>query len=238
MKEFLSDNSVFIAIAAALFAMTSTILAFLNYFSRNKRSSRLYYEPLETFKILNNESTYFKGFSFQYKGEPINTNVINIIGKIKCKGKDINTENNQITITAPTGCKWLDISITQKGKSNADAYMSKNNRQEAILSFDKLRRNKSFTINALLDTSINTAYSAHKKIEFDHSIDDTDDIKIITNHTKFRNISYLAIASAIILILFIYAGMKQMTLMVAISIILIIILISCFIIISIIFKTD
>lgn len=182
MKEFLSDNSVFIAIAAALFAMTTMIFAILNYFSRNKRNSKLYYVKLNATRILNNQPTGFNGLTVNYNGIPITSDIIHLSGKMICRGKDINSNNNQITFIAPAGCKWLDISIAQNGNINAIAKVSKNDEQKAIISFDKLRRNKSFIINALLksskDLSEMSVDSIHEKIKFEHIIDDADDVKI------------------------------------------------------------
>ena len=181
MKEFLINNSI--AILAALFAMTTMIFAIMNYFSRYKRSTKLYYKPRKSFRIFSRQQHDFKWFRLQYKGNTIESDVIFISGKINSKGKDITTLNNQIILKAPKGSKWLDISISQKGKINASACVSKENEQEAVLTFDKLRRNQSFIVNAILQTSKDLSDMAvdsiHKTIKFEHIIDDTDDVKIL-----------------------------------------------------------
>lgn len=186
MKEFLIEHSI--AIVAAICAMITMFFAILNYFSRNKRSSKIIYQPLEALNIYNSLTNVFKGFDIKYNGEPISSRIIYISGELICKGKDINSLNNQITIKSPTRCKWIDITITNKGNTNASASISKDNEQKAILSFDKLRRNKSLTFRAILQTDINLkkmpVTSIHETIDFEHSIDDTDDVKISTGNVN------------------------------------------------------
>ncbi len=176
--------------------MTSMILAFLNHFSRYKRSSKIIYHPREAINIYNSLLIGFKGFDIKYNDQPITSRIIYISGELICKGKDINSLNNQITIKSPTGCKWIDISIVQNSNINTSACISKNNEKEAILSFNKLRRNKSLIINAILQTDIDLkempVTSINETIEFEHSIDDTDDVKIINNKISPYSLGSLA----------------------------------------------
>lgn len=220
MKEFLSDNSVFIAIAAALFAMTTMIFAILNYFSRNKRNSKLNYYPREALSIISSQSSYFKEFDLKYKGKPILSDIIQIEGKMVCNGKDINSENNRITIIAPSGCEWLDILITHKGNSFALANISKVNQQEAVLYFGKLRRNQSFIINALLQVSndklkipIKRISDVHNSIEFEHSINDTDDVQNITkkDESYFISSGFVFMILMLLSVVMLYLGVSFIT---------------------------
>ncbi len=200
MKEFLIEHAI--AIVAAICAMITMFFAILNYFSRNKRSSKIIYHPREALNIYNSLTNEFKGFDIKYNDEPISSRIIYISGELICKGKDINSLKNQITIKSPTSCKWIDISISNKDSIKASASISKDNEQEAILSFDKLRRDKSFTISAILQTNIDLkempVTSVHETIEFEHSINDTDDVKMLTSKNSPYDISFmLAIGSGI-----------------------------------------
>lgn len=192
MKEFLIEHSI--SIVAALFAMISMIFTILNFCSRNKRSSKLYYHNHMAMIIENNQSNNSKGLNINYNGLPIGCRIMQISGELICKGKDINTLKNQITITAPKKCKWLDISVAQN-KINAFANISTNDEQVATIFFDKLRRDKSITINAYLKVGIIKSFLIEdiipKEITFEHVIDDTDDVIIITE------INYSAKASSV-----------------------------------------
>lgn len=111
-----------------------------------------------------------------------------ISGELICKGKDIDSTGNEIQVKAPKGCSWIEIIVLNQPKNNnASAIISQVNSQYAVLSFDKFRKNKSFKINALLQDSAGhfqyTRDYIKNNLEFEHTINDTDDVKITTDNT-------------------------------------------------------
>ena len=187
MKEFLSEYSVFITSASLLIALVSLVLLYLNFRYIRNRPSKLLYQPNKSIDIFKSLSIGFKGFDIKYNSKPISNNVVFISGDIICKGKDIDSTGNEITVKTRDDCHWIDITIENKANINAVASISPNDPSCAIISFGKLRKDKSFTLNALLQTSSITKSSVediHGSIEFEHTIDNTDDVKISDNNDE------------------------------------------------------
>lgn len=182
MKEFITEYNVYISTAAAVFTMTTMIIALITFFTRGKRPCKLYYKPSEAINIFNSLSNGFKKFDIRYDGHPITNNLIYITGSLISKGKDIESTDNVIRIQAPYNCTWVTVSIEKKEYIKADARVDENNNQEMILSFGKLRHNNSISINAILQTEKKFSSIDLKDIQyllgFIHSIDKTDDVKI------------------------------------------------------------
>lgn len=182
MNEFINHDVV--AIVATLIAMTTMIFAIKSYLSRVKRPSKLFFQPIESINIDSSFCDGFKGLDIKYNGEKILNNLLYFSGKLICIGKDIESKGNTITVKAPTGYNWINLIALDEQNNNASASVQENT-QEALLSFDKFRKNKSFKINALLqecsDNSQTTKDSFINSLEFEHTINGTDDVMVITD---------------------------------------------------------
>lgn len=187
MKEFLSDNYIFIYCFLGLVTLASFILVAINSRHQRKRPCKIYYYPKDGLNIFNQLTDKFKDLKIQYDNRPITDNIIYIAGRFVSKGKDINSIDNRITIFAPDSCSWIDISM---GENKNNAKITLINDSTALLSFDKFRRNSSFTISALLKTKEVLSQSDIEDIQFDirfeHTINETDDVKIKDSYHTTR----------------------------------------------------
>ena len=185
MMDFLNDYNLIITIVATLIGIVSSIYTTLNYSSIRKNTTKLLYHPLDSINIYNSLYNGFSGFDIKYNGNLISNNVLYISGELICKGKDIGTIGNEIQVKLPSGYNWIDITVDNKPNISAVATILQTNNQYAIISFDKLMKDKSLTINGILQAGRGTNISVdsiQNSFKFEHNIIKTDDIKIASNN--------------------------------------------------------
>ena len=177
MIDFFKNN--IIAILACVFALITAGINLINYINRRKRPCKIKYYPRGEFIVVNKSG--LDKFEIKYKDNPVSKNIIFISGDLVSRGKDINTTSNSINIYAPDNCNWLEMNI--ENQDNCGAKVELLNDKQALLSFNKFRSNKCISIYAILETekviSPLELRDIHNFIKFEHTIDNTDDVKIV-----------------------------------------------------------
>ena len=136
--------------------------------------------------------------SLKYKKESINNNIYYISGKLVVAKGDIDTEDNEIFIELPEGCKWIDVSEDSSSELiKAKFKTDKTSPRKAILTFNKFRNKNHIIINGIIEGH-KLSTDIYEKIRFSHEIIKTDDVKVEDKNLFQEKILFLCTAVAII----------------------------------------